>query len=268
MTKLAAKPLFDALEPFPLMRRCFAPYVDWFVKNVTDDWESYALIDALRKGKSDRLSLLEKRLSNAREILGVSECDFANAFGFTNDLLAKDPEKIHDVLAEPLFVVDLNCYGFSEIRKLPPHIKRCGKKIPNSDFTAVRSHHKFAIELKTIRMEAKPKPIPGEWLGDPTKPAWWSEMFWNNAETKIADKEHRVLRQLDNAAVEYECEKTMLVFYTRRLGTTALTEDHEYSEQLEKILKYYPMLDYVVVKNYYGNVVFYPTLNNNYEKTS
>ncbi len=263
MTKPTAKPLLDALEPFPLMKRCFAHYVDWFVENVTDDWESYGLIDALRKDESDRLSRLEELLSNAREILGVSECEFTNTFGFTDDLLTIDPDKIHDVLAEPLFVVDLHCNGFSEIRKLPRFIRRCSKKIPNSDFSALRSDHKFAIELKTIRMEARPKPTPGELLGDSTKPSWWSEMFWNNAVTKIEAKNRRVLRQLENTAKEYQCGKKMLVLYTRRILTSSLMDPCEYSGELERIMRKYPLLDCVVSKNYDGEVVFYPTLETN-----
>lgn len=263
MTKPTAKLLHKALEPFPLMRSCFMQYVDWFVENVTDDWESYDLIDALRKDESDKLSKTEKLLSNAREILGLSEREFTNTFGFTDDLLTKDPDKIHDVLAEPLFVVDLNRNGFSEIRKLPQFIKSCSKKIPNSDFLAVRSDRKFAIELKTIRMEAKPKPIPGKLLGDSTKPSWWSEMFWNNAVTKIEDKNRRALRQLENAAREYQCQKKMLVLYTRRLGPSTLMTRDEYSEQLARILRKYTILDYVVSKDYFGEVVFYPMLKIN-----
>ena len=243
------------------MKRCFAHYVEWFVENVNGDWESYDLIDALRRDKTDRLQRCEELLSNACGILGMSEHDFVKTFGFIDDLLVEDPEKIHDVLAEPLFVVDLSCNGFSEIRKLPRFIKRCSEKIPNSDFTAVRPGQKFAIELKTIRMEAKPKPSPGKLLGDSTKPSWWSEMFWNNAITKIEDKNRRVLRQLENSAKEYRCGEKMLVLYTRRLGTSSLMSRDEYRTQLVRISGNYPKLDYVVSKDYFGEVVFYPELD-------
>lgn len=263
MTKPTAKLLHKALEPFPLMRSCFTQYVDWFVEKVTDDWESYDLIDALRKDESDKLSKTEKLLSNAREILGLSEREFTNTFGFTDDLLTKDPDKIHDVLAEPLFVVVLHRNGFSEIRKLPRFIKRCSKKIPNSDFSALRSDHKFAIELKTIRTEARPKPTPGELLGDSMKPSWWSEMFLNNAVTKIEAKDRRVLRQLENTAAEYQCGKKMLVLYTRRILTSSSMDRYEYLKQLERIMGKYPKLDCVVSMNYDGEVVFYPTLETN-----
>jgi hypothetical protein len=244
------------------MRRCFTSYVDWIVENVPEDWESYDLIDALRNDKSKILSELEALLTNAQVVLGLSDRDFANIFGFSDDLLAKDPEKIHDVLAEPLFVVDLHRYGFSEIRKLRPFIKRGTTKIPNSDFTAVRSNNKFAVEIKTIRIEAKPKPIPGKLVGDPTKSSWWSKMFWNNAMTKIQEKKCRALRQLENSTTEYNCDKKMLVLYTRRIGTSALTDNNEYLQILEGILNKYPTLDFVVSKDYFGNVLFCPTLGN------
>lgn len=263
MTKPTAKLLHGALEPFPLMRSCFTQYVDYIVENVTDDWKNYYLIDELRKGESDKLSKLEERLSNAREILGLSEREFINTFGFTDDLLTKDPDKIHDVLAELHFVIVLHCNGFSEIRKLPRFIKRCSKKIPNSDFSALRSDHKFAIELKTIRTEARPKPTPGELLGNSTIPSSWSKMFYNNAVTKIEAKDRRMLHQLENAAEEYHCEKKMLVLHTRRLFTTGLSVPCEYMEQLARIMRKYPMLDCVVSMDFFGNVVFYPTLETN-----
>jgi len=261
MVKSTTKSLLDALEPYPFSKRCFARYVEWFVDNVPDEWESYDLIDALNKNKTDHLNEIENLLLHAQKILGVSQRDFVKLFGFEDDLLSKDAEKIHDILAEPLFVVDLHSHGFSEIKKLPQFIKRSTKKIPNSDFTAVRSGQTFAIELKTIRMEANPKPVPGQLLGDSTKPSWWTDMFQNNAETKIKEKNYRVFHQLKNTADEYECGKKMLVLYTRRLGTSTLTELPEYSKELERIQRNYPVLDYVVAKNYFGDVVFFPELD-------
>lgn len=263
MTEPTAKTLLDALEPYPLMKKCLACYVNWCVENVTEDWESYDLIDDLRKDEVERLRKYEERLSEAQRILGVPETDFAKKFGFMDDLLVKDPEKIHDVLAEPLFVVDLHRNRFSEIKKLPPFIKRGSNKVRNSDFTAVRSNHKFAIELKTVRMEAKPKPEHGKLLGDSTKPSWWSDMWFNNAKTKIEDKSRRAICQLENAATEYQCGKKMLALYSRRLGPSNLMTPDQYRIQLERISKIYPMLEYVVSKDYYGEVVFYPALETN-----
>lgn len=80
MTEPTAKTLLDALEPYPLMKKCLACYVNWCVENVTEDWESYDLIDDLRKDEVERLRKYEERLSEAQRILGVPETDFAKKF--------------------------------------------------------------------------------------------------------------------------------------------------------------------------------------------
>jgi len=247
-----AKQLLDELEPYPLMKRCFTPYVSWFVKNVANDCESYDVIDALSKKKTDRLRACEDLLSKARGILNISEPQFAKSFGFTDDMRTKDPEKIHDLLAEILVVVDLHDRGFSQIQKLH------SSNIPISDFIATLSDCKFAIEVKTIRMEAEPKPSLGKLIGDGIKPSWWSEMFYNNAIKKITSENKKVLRQLENTASKYHCHKRMLVLYTRRLGTSALMTPCEYHTELEKIFEKFTQLDYVVAKNYFGEIFFFP----------
>ena len=256
-----ADPLSD-LEPFPLLKRCFEPYVRWFLQNAERDWEQHDVVSMLVERDTDRLERIETLLSQSQSILGIDGKEFARVFGFNDDLHSKDAEKIHDILAEPLFVIDLDRNGFTDIKKLPPFIKRGGQKTPNSDFTATRTNYKFAIELKTIRMEAKPKPKPGELLGDATKPSWWLEMFRNNALAKINAKNQRALHQLKNAANYYKCEKKMLVLYTRRIGPSALMDRQDYQRELEFIKLSYPELDIVASKDYFGEVVFYPHLDN------
>lgn len=93
---------------------------------------------------------------------------FARTFGFTQDLLVADPEKIHDILAEPLFVLDLDANGFSDIEKLPNRVKAHGMPVPVADFTVRRHGVRFAIEIKTIRTESWIE--EGKLLGDATKP--------------------------------------------------------------------------------------------------
>lgn len=55
----------------------------------------------------------------------------------------------------------------------------------------------------------------------------------------------------------------MLALYSRRLGPSNLMTPDQYRIQLERISKIYPMLEYVVSKDYYGEVVFYPALETN-----
>ena len=190
----------------------------------------------------------------------MSERDFAKAFGFTDDLLTKDPDKIHDVLAEPLLVADLFRYGFSSISKLPPFIRTSAGKARNADFLAGHGQIKFAIELKTIRMENNPKPQPYHPMGDATIPYWWGQMFQNNAKTKIEDKGRRVLDQLKNARRYYQTDRTMLILYTRRLGPLTLMTKTDYVTELQKLLRLYPEVDHIGCKDYFGDMSLFPQL--------
>ena len=261
MSRLDQSALLDRLTGYPLSAHCFSDYVRWITSNVQDGWENYDVIRVLDEGDVERLRVIESRLNQARTILGLSEKDFSRVFGFTDDLLSDDPEKVHDILAEPLFVVDLFHQGFSSISKLPPFIRTTTDKVRNADFLAHRGPHSFAVELKTIRMENKPKPEPGRLLGNGTKPDWWGEMFRNNAITKIEDKDRRVLAQLANARDHYKCDKTMLALYTRRLGPSTLMTKDDYVSQLEGLLHRYPEIDHMGCKDYFGEVTFFPAFS-------
>ena len=250
--------LLDRLAAYPLSAHCFSNYVRWITSNVRDGWESYDVIRVLDEGDIERLHLIETRLNESRTILGLSEKDFSRVFGFNDDLLSDESEKVHDILAEPLFVVDLARRGFSPIAKLPPFIRTGTEKLRNADFLASCGQSKFAIELKTIRMENKPKPEPGRVLGNATKPDWWGDMFRKNAVTKIEDKDRRVLAQLANARREYQCDKTMLVLYTRRLGPSTLMTTEDYVAHLEDLLRRYPEVDHMGCKDYFGEVTLVP----------
>lgn len=170
------------LNCFPLSSACFSDYIRWLADHPTATIEEQEndLISALQKGDRDRLKRLESLLSRARETLALSETEFRNVFGFSNDLLTADPEKVHDVLAEPILVVNLSEHGFEKIRKLPKFIKQAGQRVAVADFVAERAGKKYAIELKTIRMENNPKPQPGKPMGNALIPYWWGEMFRNN----------------------------------------------------------------------------------------
>ncbi len=253
--------LLSALSAFPLTRQCFGSFIQWACANVEGGFEDYDLIDAIEKNETDRLRKCEELLVRSRNILGLKDDAFSKAFGFSNDLLTNDTEKIHDILAEPLFVVDLNNHGFREIKKLPQYIGSGSEKKRNSDFLATRGEMRFAIELKTIRMENKPKPAPGKLLGNSAKPYWWGEMFRNNAMMKIENKNQKALSQLDNACRHYGCEKKMLVLYTRRLSTSSLMTKGAYVEELKLLKEKYPNVDYFSCKDYFGMVSFFPELN-------
>lgn len=248
------------LEQFPFLQTCFKKYLSWLDKQDPDKIEDSDLIIALKNGEIERLKRLEAFLLDAKTILSISETDFCNKFGFKKDLLSPDPEKIHDILAEPLIVIDLDKHGFSNIEKLPNFIKMGEKKLKAADFIAVLSDRKYAVELKTIRVENNPKPTPGVPTGNSLIPSWWRIMFRNNVITKIEDKDKRVIKQLATTKEILNCDATMLVLYTRRLGPSTLMENNDFVEEVSAITVDYPEIDAFMIKEYFGNVNFYPEL--------
>ena len=255
MNRLDVETLVTRLEGFPFVALCFREYVRWIVPKVSQYWSENDVIWMLEKDDKSRLADIEDRLTKSRQLLNISEAEFVRAFAFKDDLLSLDAEKVHDILAEPLLVLDLDRLGFRDIKKLPTFTGASSDKVRNADFTASYGSWTVAIELKTIRMENKPKPMPGKPLGYALKPNWWGDMFRRNAITKIEDKERRALSQLKNAQTSYNCDKTMLVLYTRRLGPSTLMTRNDYTDELEFLLARYPAIDYMAVKDYFGETV-------------
>jgi hypothetical protein len=250
--------LTEILSGYPLTRACFSPYVGWLASHRDADLQENDLFSVLAKGDHKRLERLEALLIRTRDLLSLSDEEFRNVFGFSNDLLTLDPEKVHDILAEPILVVSLSEHGFGHIRKLPRFIKRGGQRIAAADFVGERSGKKYAIELKTIRMENNPKPQPGKPTGNALIPDWWSNMFRNNIITKIEDKNRRVFTQLINTKKQMACDYTMLALYTRRLGPSTLMRTEDYEQELAAIKAQYKEIDYVFFKDYFGRVAVLP----------
>jgi hypothetical protein len=258
--KMEVDEILSVLGQYPMCTLCFSEYVRWLGENCTGDMDDNDLIYVLKKVDAARLEGLERLLRRACEILGMNETEFKNAFGFSTDLLTQDPDKVHDILAEPEIVVSLSDHGFRKIRKLPRFIKLAGERIPAADFVAEGGGKNFAIELKTIRMENKPRPQPGEVIGNSMVPSWWRNMFRNNIITKIEDKDKRVLRQLSNTKKHQNCDYTMLALYNRRLGPSTLMETQGYEEELTAIMNLYVEIDYIFFKDYFGDVVVCPPI--------
>src|SRR4030042_2432261 len=103
------------LKPYPFSTVCFTPYLQWLCHQPDPDLKDNDLIAALSERDSPKLEKLESLLIRSREILGLSEKQFISAFGFSNDLLTLDPEKVHDILSEPTLVVNLSDHGFDSI---------------------------------------------------------------------------------------------------------------------------------------------------------
>ena len=246
------------LKNFPFSYKCFSPYLHWFEKQPEASQDDNDLILTLLERNDESLKKLESRLISSHEILGLSEKEFLSVFGFNNDLLTLDHEKVHDILAEPILVINMTEHGFEKIKKLPRFIKHQGSKIASADFTAERSGKKYAIELKTVRMENKPKPVPGKPTGNSRIPYWWGIMFRNNLITKIEDKDQLVIKQLMNTKQHFACDYTMLAFYTRRFGPSVLMETDDYVKEITEIKKKYKEIDFVFVINYFGQVFVIP----------
>lgn len=253
--------LITFLDRYPLISACFSHYIRWLTDHPSIEVQDNDLIFALQKGDREGMERIETLLSSARETLALTEMEFRNIFGFSNDLLTVDPEKVHDILAEPILVVALAEHGFLKIRKLPRFIKQARQRTPVADFVAERAGKKYAIELKTIRKENNPKPQPGKPIGNALIPNWWCEMFRNNIIIKIEDKGRKVLSQLANTKSQLGCDSTMLALYSRRLGPSTLMDPEDYQTELATIKATYEEIDYIFFINYFGEVVVYPPLS-------
>ena len=247
--------LITFLDRYPLISACFSHYIRWLADQPLIEVQDNTLICALQKGDKEDLEGIEILLSCACETLALTATEFRNIFGFSKDLLTVDPEKVHDVLAEPILVVHLAEHGFRKIRKVPR------QHTPVADFVAERTGRKYAIELKTIRMENNPKPQPGKPIGNASIPNWWCEMFRNNIITKIEDKGRKVLSQLANTKSQLGCDSTMLALYSRRLSPSTLMDPEDYQTELDTIKATYEEIDYIFFINYSGEVVVYPPLS-------
>ena len=252
------KTLTETLGAYSLTLVCFSRYLSWLASQPDINLRESDLLSALANRDHKRLQALENLLIQARDLLSLSDRDFRNAFGFSDDLLTFDPEKVHDVLAEPILIVSLSKYGFCHLRKLPRFIKHGKHRLPAADFVGEGAGKKYAIEVKSIRTENNPKPEPGKPTGNASNPYWWGNMFHSNIITKIEDKNRRLLAQLVNTKTHMKCDYAILALYTRRLGPSTLmaTEDHE--QELAAIKARYDTIDHLLLKDYFGQVVVCP----------
>lgn len=253
-----SEPLFLELAKYRVLDATLRPYVQWAIMKTSGNGSNHKIIQALRNKDNQALRNLDKLFADAQAILGINTDEFSRTFGFHDDLLVDDPEKIHDVIAEPLLVVKLVEHGFSAIKRLPKSVMVNGSQSPLADFTAERGGLRFAVELKTIRTERAI--VKGEPSGNAMTPDWWGEMFLNNARTKIEDKDRRVVKQLINTCGQFECDVSMLVLYSRRLGVSALSEPHEYREKLEVLKDEYPQIEFFASIDYYGTFAIVPDI--------
>jgi len=253
MDMLNKEKLLNIISKYPLLNQCFSKYIIWFCDSVKeDDYDEYDLITVLKNTNEHfRLPSLEKGLNQSRNILKMNEKKFCNTFGFTKDLLTNEREKIHDVLAEPQFVLTLNKkIHFRDIEKLPRSIQINKNKIPNSDFIATLNKKKWAIEIKTIRFGK----VNTSQNNHSREASWFYNMFLNNAINKIKEHKGRLFTQLDNACKHYNCEKRMLGLYYRRLAPSTFMPRNRYYDAIGILRKKYPILDYICVKTYFGDI--------------
>lgn len=256
---LVENEFLDKLSLFPTAKECLKEYISYVIANIEDPLEEYDLFQILERNDTERLNRLEALLLRAMSLLRLSIPEFKQKFGFADDLLLPDPEKIHDVLSEPIIVVNLADAEFQEITKLPRQLEANGRVLKIADLTAIFSNQKFAIEIKTIRTERDL--VPGRPTGRGSTPSWWKNMFMANAITKIEDKNRRVLEQLRNTKLYYNCSKTLLILDSRRLGPSTLLSPEDYPELLGIIGDAYPDIDCLAAKGYFdGQLWFWPEL--------
>jgi hypothetical protein len=86
-------------------------------------------------------------------------------------------------------------------------------------------------------------------------------MFRNNVITKIEDKKRRVIKQLTITRDLMQCDSTMLILYTRRLGPSTLMGNADYVNEISSVYDAYPEIDLYMIKDYFGSVNFCPDLS-------
>lgn len=250
--------LLNIIRKYPLLSQCFSKYIIWICDNVKEGYQKYDLIKCLIESEEFyRLEILEKSLNQSLDILKINEKEFCSKFGFTKSLLNNEPESIHDILAETLFVLILDENHFYNIQKLPDSIKKDKKRFSNSDFIATLKKQKYAIEIKTIRI-GDLSLLHNDILPDVTlkQNYWYGEMFLGNAIKKIDSKGRNLFKQLSNTCEHYKCDKKMLGLYIRRLAPSTLMSEFDYHNAIKILGEKYPELDCIYVKDYFDNVYF------------
>jgi hypothetical protein len=254
----------NVLDKHPFLKFCFEKYIHWvFSKSATTYLTGFPLIETLLKNSSifPKAQELEDKLERAMRVLNVSKDEFRRMFGFQDDLLTDDIEKIHGILAEPLFVLDLHDCSFKNIGRPSVASSRNGKQQKLADFTANRGGEKFAIELKTTMMEKdieNGKPLSGDRGAA-------KNMLLKNCLIKVEEDDRRVFEQLNNTCRSFGCSKKMIAFYNRRLRIWEYLQRQDFVQVAKYIITIYSQdIDYVAMKNYDASeVLFFPVLAGN-----
>lgn len=247
--------ILSGLTNYPFIAYCAEDYVKHLLEKIDDvQVDDYDLLYFFKKVSEDnreekaRLSGLERSLKEVRDILGISNENFKDLFGFPKD---KDPEKIHEILAEPLLVLDLHKKGFNNIEKLP---NRVVEKI--ADFKASYKGINCAIELKTIRMEKELH--ENTVVGEGHVPSWWTKVFQEDCKRKI---ESGTCEQLENTCKRYNCKKKIAFFYIRKLGVSTLPTD--FVEVFKTLQRDFPEIDHFGAKDLFSReAIFFPEIDN------
>ncbi len=264
----------NIIQGYPMMDAAFRGYIIYICNKVPEDErEWYDLFKIVSERNAEQLARVECWLSKAANIVGLNAEQFAQQFDFRT-LRTDDPEKLYDVLAEPLVVIDLHQIGFGSIKKLPEAKTSEGSR-KVAEFTAILGGHKFAIEVKTRRPEkaileigrmsdeeAVEAVISGRTLlGEPTKAYWWWYKCKDDIIRKIEEKNRRVIEQLDNTCKDESADRKMLVIYSRRHSYSWRMGSGDYLSVLKCVKSKENEIDYLGYKaGFDEKTVIYPSL--------
>ncbi len=231
----------NSLQGYPMMDAAFRDHIIYIYTKVPEDQRHrYDIFEIISKRNAEELARVECWLSKAAEILGLNAEQFAQKFDFKT-LRTDDPEKLYDVLAEPLVAIDLDAQGFTSINKLDRYIPTCEGSKPTADFTAILGILKFAIEVKTVRLEKdvqelirlQPKEhekrIKSLRLSPVPKPSPWLEDFKKAIATRIGP----ATTQLESTRQYMEIDRTMLIFYYRPVRSSHFMSPASYKKALQ-----------------------------------
>lgn len=231
------------IKRYPMMNEAFHDHIIYICTKVPENQRRrYDIFEIISKRNEEELVRVDCWLNTAAEILSLTAEQFAKKFD-SKDLQINEPEKLQDFLAEPLVAIDLDARGFTSIKKLNRFIPtRKGSK-PVADFTAVLGNLKFAVEVKTARLEKEVQELigmqPEEYLkgiksrrlSPAVKPSPWLDDFKNATVTRIGP----ATKQLDSTCQFIEIDRTMMILYYRHVCSSHFMSPASYKKELQSL---------------------------------
>lgn len=236
-----------ATEDFPYLRACLSDYLAWLFEKCDEDRRKYDPVFMRISNFQHNLGDLENALSEAGNILGLSEIEFCQTFKFNTDRHKNEILKIGDLVVEPWVAIALKNCGFRSIQKITESSGRF------SDFLGEYNKIRFAVEVKNARTDSdfhrwlvdNPSVIMSNYHPDGKETLQKERDFLESVvEQKLTIPQcDKIEEQLRNTAKKYDCQEKMLVLYLE--ATTLTFFPDQLISQLENARKNYSFNNYL-----------------------